>query len=385
MVEAEGTEPLIIPSGVPVTPSQDVHKRYYNDFCRWCIQNTLCDEPSDIEIPPTACFILYFNAMQNEFSPSTLWARYFAINSHCKRQFNVNLSSYVPSVFNLLRKYSRGSDKPLSNISSFTKEEVATFLNNTPDRYLDFKVILIFGLYGAITPTSMIGIDYHMVTEIPEYGYSVEYCPSKFSSNTSTFLVPYLTDGGINPGGIIQQYFAKIHANHRNGRFLKNWNSSSKLFVQKKGKESLRKAPQVIAEQLKLEESISFKEITFENTARTFFVTPDGSPDDELRYGRWKNQKFAQYYMDELCAISQIPTILEEPEYEPPAKKHKPNPIRTPNPPSPISTSDIHRQSISISNSQLHQLPDSIKDKFSNCTFNNCTITVTFPSLGDNN
>ncbi|KAJ8984401.1 hypothetical protein NQ317_003984 [Molorchus minor] len=117
--------------------SRDKYERTYDIFEKWC-------QEKGVKTVKEEVLLAYFVKLNKEFSPNTLWAKCSTLKTVLKVKKNMDINLFY-KLQSFIKKQNVGF-KP-KKASIFSKEDISTFINDSPDDiYLLMKVAIILGL-----------------------------------------------------------------------------------------------------------------------------------------------------------------------------------------------------------------------------------------------
>ncbi|XP_037024950.1 uncharacterized protein LOC119066533 isoform X1 [Bradysia coprophila] len=216
--------------------SQAKYQNAYQVFQKWNKSNGWCAISEDL-------LMKYFVELNAKSKPSTL----FAIFSMLKATFRINDDIDIAKYSKLI-EYIKGrnaSYKP-AKAKIFTDEEIERFVNEAPDdRWLDVKVVCIFGVSGVSSSKKLVNV---MVEHVKRYDDLILVTiPRTDTTPQGTFTI---TGTYFN---IVQKYANLRHEKPVSNRFFLAYNDG-KCSSQPIGKNKFSGMPRRVAMYLKLSE-----------------------------------------------------------------------------------------------------------------------------------
>lgn len=216
--------------------SQTKYQTAYQHFQKWNKSNGWCAVSEDL-------LLKYFVELNAKSKPTTL----FAIFSMLKATFRINDDIDIASYSKLI-EYVKGRNASYvpAKAKIFSDEEIERFLNNAPDdRWLDVKVVCIFGVCGVSSSKKLVNV---MVEHVKRYDDLILVTiPRTDTTPQGTFTI---TGSYFN---IVQKYANLRHENPSTNRFFLAYNDG-KCTTQPIGKNKFSGMPRRVAIYLKLAE-----------------------------------------------------------------------------------------------------------------------------------
>lgn len=171
------------------------------------------------------------------------------------------------------------------------------FSDEGKDLVIKLDSILSIHSFGRVGDTK--SIQYHHVSKnLTKNRYEVKLeAPVKQRNNKAYQNFEfYIT--GKEEMRLLDLYISKIHENHRNGQFLKNFNQQSGKYTQNVGVNNLQKFPKEVATRLKKSNPENYTHHCWRHTSSTWAVDEDFSEKKLQRAGRWKSTSAPNKYIE---------------------------------------------------------------------------------------
>ncbi|XP_048511125.1 uncharacterized protein LOC125502027 [Athalia rosae] len=261
--------------------SKEVYESAYKAYTDWRTSKGANSSSESV-------LLAYFDQMSQQYKPTTIWSLYSKLKSTINIREKVDISSYK-TLSAFLKKQSRGFRSKKSSV--FTSEEVQSFLTRAPDdKYLATKIVLIFGIFGALRTDELTNIQ---VRDMKKQGNLLQVqVPKTKTMLPRSFIIPedcveYVT-----------RYQSLRPENVPSGRFFINY-QNGKCTAQVIGKNKFAGMPKEIAEFLDLPDAASYTGHTFRRTSATMLVDNGANMETLKRHGGWKSSTVAEGYIAE--------------------------------------------------------------------------------------
>nr|XP_015840357.1 PREDICTED: uncharacterized protein LOC107399165 [Tribolium castaneum] len=138
--EAIRNEARSVVSGLLPKKSSARYEHQYLDFKNWQKKQNVGSVNEEV-------LLAYLNQLSMKYSPNSLWSKWSMLKSCLEIKENIGTDRFYKVIAFLKRKNERYTPKKAKIL---TKEQVVTFLLEAPDdQWLLFKVVTIFGIFGA--------------------------------------------------------------------------------------------------------------------------------------------------------------------------------------------------------------------------------------------
>ncbi|XP_011299682.1 uncharacterized protein [Fopius arisanus] len=256
------------------------YKLCYNKFIKWAKQN------QSEEFTENA-FLVYFHDQSKKLKASTLWSEWSMLKSVLDLSHNINLKTFQ-KLGAFLKKQSKGYRPKKSQI--FLWDHIKTFLQDAPDSvYLAMKVILIFGVCGALRTIEFCNIQ---TSDIEDTGTKyIVNIPETKTYNPRTFVI------GLPMYNVVHLYAALRPDGLSTNRFFLTYQNGM-CRRQVIGKNKFLGTPKAIALFLKLSDPEKFTGHSFRRTSATLLANTEPNVTILMQHGGWTSEKVARGYCE---------------------------------------------------------------------------------------
>ena len=283
----------------------------------------------------------FFEELNREYKPSTLWVIYSCINSWYNIEHNFDLKEQK-GLRKLLKKWTE--HHVATKAAVFGPDEVHKIVMNwgaslDPKKELGAVAILL-SYYGLLRMADLMKVTKKDVSyDVRERCWRVDFNHDrKRRNNGLTYLIPN------DYNYIMQQYYIHL-ADHdkqkqlHEPRFLRNWNVKAKMRIQNAGHGNISKIARMAAEELKLENPKTFTMHSWRRSGATNLADAGCSITDLKRFGQWKSDSVAEGYIANSRPLRLQRMFLLQPE----AKRRKTEETKEPKKDdSDMQTLEIH-------------------------------------------
>jgi integrase len=112
---------------------------------------------------------VYFNELSKQYSPATLWTIFSCLNKNFQLSKNIRLNDYSTLVFFLKQKSEMCKPK---KAVIFSSDQIKQYLSSAPNEgeYLVNKLVLVFGLFGALRCNELTVLEWEDVLDETSQG-----------------------------------------------------------------------------------------------------------------------------------------------------------------------------------------------------------------------
>ena len=266
----------------------------YSKYLQWLTKNG--HEPKT-ESEHESTLFSYLQQLKLKYKESTLCTMCSMIRSVLlmKQKLEVSISR--------IKRLLNSNKTKTKKAKCFTEEEINTYLRNekSSGQALVTKLILVFGLYGALRVSELAALKFEHVEyhHHPVKHLKVNITQSKTDKSEQGFffIIPERSSGDLNcPVKLFHQYRNQIEkATGRRFRYFRNGKFSNNVI----GVHSVALVPRMVATFLKLKNSNEYTGHTLRRTSATFLANQGISMPNLKRIGRWKSTTVAQGYLDQ--------------------------------------------------------------------------------------
>lgn len=233
--------------------SKDRYNMCYIEFLAWQKKNLTTSFSESV-------LLIYFNELSQVHKPPTLWSRWSMLKSLINLNQGININSYH-KLKKFLKNFGKGHIPKKSPV--LTLSQINKFLNEYDDFiYLEIKVILIIGVFGALRTSELIDLGIQDFDDTgKQFIVTVRNSKNLYQRNFVIGEAYYET---------VKKYISLRPKDLKEKRFFLNYRNG-KCTRQVIGKNKFAQVPKKVAVCLKLENPESYTGHSFRRTAANLF------------------------------------------------------------------------------------------------------------------
>lgn len=257
------------------------YNKAYSSFCTWKNVKGATETTETV-------LLAYFKELSDQYKPTTLWSQFSMLKTMLNLKEKVDIDKFL-ELPAFLKQKSRGYAPKKSKV--FSANQIQNFLENAPDEHnLDKKVIILFGVFGALRGGELAQVT---LKDVERQGRI--YCikiPKTKTMKPRSFIIPEEFTS------FVEKYIALRPIKATTDKFFLNF-QKGKCTVQVIGKNKIAAVPHKIAEFLNLPDPKDYTGHTFRRTSATMLVDAGGDLTMLKRHGGWKSSTVAEGYIDD--------------------------------------------------------------------------------------
>jgi len=251
-------------------------------------------------------FEAYFAHITQQYAPSTMWTIYSCLQTMRVQIYGRNFDD-VPRIRKFLKKRSKNHKK--KKAPNFTLSQMRTFALNAPttleDNFLQQKVVLFLGLYGACRADDMHNLCWEHVQlyQDPTNTHITVVVPPGKNSKQRSFTIPK-QNHPMSPFQTLLKYasYFSVDARHPTTKFLRCF-KNGKPIKRALSKRTIAAVVPKIAAFLGLENPSSYTGHSLRHTATTFAADAGVSEMNLLDFGGWTSTASMQGYIHSNASV----------------------------------------------------------------------------------
>nr|XP_015835534.1 PREDICTED: uncharacterized protein LOC107397938 [Tribolium castaneum] len=237
--------------------------------------------------------LAYLNQLSMKYSPNSLWSKWSMLKSCLEIKENIGTDRFYKVIAFLKRKNDRYTPKKAKIL---TKEQVETFLLEAPDdQWLLFKVVTIFGIFGACRCDELLSLTPNDVEDRGKYIIVTLRNTKNFTTRRFT-----ITDEECRfQPCVLYRKYASLRPTQAESLRLFLTYRGGKCISLNAGQHTIGGIPKKIASYLKLSEPELYTGHSFRRSAATMVVDSGGDILALKRAGGWKSSAVAEGYVED--------------------------------------------------------------------------------------
>ncbi|XP_051164650.1 uncharacterized protein LOC127283675 [Leptopilina boulardi] len=226
----------------------------YDTFVTW-------QEKQGTQSFAEADLLSYFHQLGEKYKPSTLRSIYSMLKTTINNKKNIDIKNYK-QLLAFLKKKNTGYNPKKSEV--LTSDQIEQFLKEADDtEYLDIKVVLIIGVYGACRGGELCNL---IVDDVKDIGSSfLIKIPDTKTHRPRSFVIE------SEDYQLVKKYMDLRPKDVKTSRFFLNY-QKGRCTQQVIGKNKIGHMPQKIARYLGLEEPESYTGHSFRRSSTTMLA-----------------------------------------------------------------------------------------------------------------
>ncbi|XP_057328498.1 uncharacterized protein LOC130676889 [Microplitis mediator] len=259
----------------------------YDQFISWQKKN-------NSESFSESVFLVYFKELSKNHKPPTLWGQWSMLRTTINLRHAIDINSYH-NLKSFIKNLAKGYQPKKAQV--LTLSQINNFLNNFDDLiYLAKKVILIFGVFGAMRSSEFCQMN---VQDIEDTG--------------NQFIVTIKDNKNYYPRNFIigKEYYAIVRKyidlrpkDIDTRRFFINY-QKGKCTCQVIGKNKISEVPKVVAICLQLENPETYTGHCLRRSAATILANSGANITALKQLGGWRSSTTAEGYVENSLANRQ--------------------------------------------------------------------------------